>query len=254
MCELLGLAFSEPVTARVSFRGFRHRGSYNPDGWGLAWFTSDQANICKEAKPANESEEAAALAEERQLTSRIFIGHVRRASIGGVCYDNTHPFQQALRGASVVLAHNGTLQGLRPPRRFRPKGKTDSEQALCLMLDWMDEKDVSFSDFAEIETWLRDLNDRGKMNLLFSNGSELFAYRDSNGYNGLCFTYRKAPFSSIRLEDEDCGVELAEEKRPSEKGFVIATRPLTNERWCDLTKGRLLVIRDGEAVFGDPRS
>jgi glutamine amidotransferase len=93
------------------------------------------------------------------------------------------------------------------------------------------------------------------MNLLFSNGADLFAYRDQRGYNGLCFTYRRSPFSKISLVDEDWDVDLAEEKRPSERGFVLATRSLTtSERWSDLRFGGLFVIRGGEAVYGDPRA
>lgn len=35
-----------------------------------------------------------------------------------------------------------------------------------------------------------------------------------------------------------------------ERGFVLASRPLTNEKRRDLEPGRLLVIRDGTAVYG----
>ncbi|RSN77202.1 class II glutamine amidotransferase, partial [Candidatus Methanodesulfokora washburnensis] len=38
MCELLGMSFNLPVNPRISFRGFRLRGKYNRDGWGLAFY------------------------------------------------------------------------------------------------------------------------------------------------------------------------------------------------------------------------
>jgi predicted glutamine amidotransferase len=120
----------------------------------------------------------------------------------------------------------------------------------------MEEEELSFSDcdFSRIEDWLRDLNQHGTMNLLFSEGKALFAYRDQNGYNGLCCTYRTAPFPAIELKDEDWKVDLAQQKRPLEKGFIVATRALTDELWHDLARGRLLVIRGGEAIYGDPRA
>ena len=34
MCELLGLAFNEPVTVSISFRAFQHRGATNPGRLG----------------------------------------------------------------------------------------------------------------------------------------------------------------------------------------------------------------------------
>jgi predicted glutamine amidotransferase len=38
-----------------------------------------------------------------------------------------------------------------------------------------------------------------------------------------------------------------------ERGFVLASRPLTNEKRRDLEPGRLLVIREGTAVYGVAR-
>jgi predicted glutamine amidotransferase len=256
MCELLGIAFNEPVTASIAFRGFRRRGERNADGWGLAWFFNNAVQIRKEPAPANQSEEATLLEKKLagEISSPIFIGHVRLASHGSPSLANTHPFQRTLRGVPVLFAHNGTLDSLPQPRRFRPDGDTDSETAFCLLLEWMEDGAVSFNDFSRIEARLRDLNERGTMNLLFSEGTSLFVYSDKAGYNGLCFTYRRAPFQVIKLKDEDWEIDLAEEKRPSEKGFVIATRAMTDEHWEHLAKGRLLVIRDGEAIYGNART
>jgi glutamine amidotransferase len=79
MCELLGLAFNEPVTVSISFRAFRHRGATNPDGWGLAWFKDGRPEIRKEPKPANESGAALDVVDKpNSFVSNIFIAHVRR--------------------------------------------------------------------------------------------------------------------------------------------------------------------------------
>lgn len=251
MCELLGLAFNEPVTAGISFRGFRQRGDGNPDGWGIAWFENGRPRIRKEAASAARSTKAAAIPESG-YASKIFIGHVRKASQGHRRHENTHPFFGELDSVPVVFAHNGTLCELPEPALRKPSGETDSERAFCLLLSWMEAGRVPWSDFAEIEEYLRYLNGHGTMNLLFSNGQELFAYRDRNGYNGLCLTRRQESFPVVTLKDEDWEVDLAQTKRSSEAGFVIATRPLTDEEWTDLKPGALLVIRDGEAVYGYP--
>jgi glutamine amidotransferase len=88
------------------------------------------------------------------------------------------------------------------------------------------------------------------MNLLFSEGQHLFAYHDVNGYNGLSFTHRRAPFSRVSLHDEDWCVDLAEEKSRQQRGYIVATSPLTEgEKWKDAGPGTLLVVRDGEIVF-----
>jgi len=41
MCELLGMSFNLPVRPSISFRGFRHRGEENPDGWGIAFYPDE---------------------------------------------------------------------------------------------------------------------------------------------------------------------------------------------------------------------
>lgn len=252
MCELLGLAFNEPVTVGISFPGFLRRGASNPDGWGLAYFHDGRPRIRKEPAPANKSP-AAEKVQREDISSQIFIGHVRLASRGGRTQANTHPFRHDFQGTPVVFAHNGTLHGLPQPTHLKPIGQTDSEQAFCVLLSRMQQEGVSLSHFRRIEHLLQELNDYGTMNVLFSNGAELFAYRDKGGYKGLCLTHREAPFHAITLQDEDWTVDLSKVKKPSERGFVIATRPLTDENWTDLKKGKLLVIHAGRAVYGDPR-
>jgi glutamine amidotransferase len=131
MCELLGLAFNEPVTAGISFRGFRHRGGRNPDGWGLAWFSNSQAEIRKEPAAASKSETARLLQTDK-ASSSIFIGHVRLASCGNLSLKNTHPFQRTFRAVHVVFAHNGTLRDLPKPSQLEPSPKPSEPFRVCL--------------------------------------------------------------------------------------------------------------------------
>lgn len=253
MCELLGLAFNQSVTPSFSFRGFRHRGDCNPDGWGLAAFPDGSAQIFKEPVQAGSSELAKFLRDYRRLSSRIFIAHVRYGNVGGKSLANTHPFCREVGGKHFVFCHNGTLKykefAQRLDGRFTPVGTTDSEYALCTLLTWILQEDVSSTDFTRIRKHLREVNQYGSMNLLFSDGQHLFAYHDRSGYNGLCFAHRQAPFERVSLRDEDWEVDLAEQKHPDQFGFVIATKPLTDEEWTDVGRGSLLVIRDGQKIF-----
>jgi len=64
-------------------------------------------------------------------------------------------------------------------------------------------------------------------------------------------TRRTAPFDRVSLRDEDWQVDLAEEKRPDQKGYVVATRRLTDdENWTGISPGSLVVFKDGECVYG----
>lgn len=252
MCELLGLNFNQPVRASLSFRGFRHRGEHNPHGWGIARFDGRACQVFKEPIKAPSSRMAAFLRDYESFVSKTFIGHVRYASVGGHTLENTHPFVRVFRRHEVALAHNGTLHWdqAEAPLKFHRVGSTDSEQLLCALLTALSNQGIRFADFQRIEEVLRGFNRLGTMNVLFSEGDHLYCYRDQSGYNGLCMTERTAPFDTISLRDEDWEVDLDEEKRSDQRGFVIATRPLTYEPWHDLTQGDLHVFKDGVCVFG----
>lgn len=251
MCELLGLNFNQPVRCSLSFRGFRHRGEHNPHGWGIARFDGRTCQLFKEPIKAPNSKLATFLSDYESFVSKIFIGHVRYASRGKHTFQNTHPFLRTFRSREVALAHNGTLEQVMEvgALKFHPVGETDSEYLLCALLTVLSERKIKFTDFKIIEDVLRKFNEHGSMNLLFSEGDHLYCYRDGDGYNGLCMTERVAPFCMVSLRDEDWDVDLAEEKNPNQRGFLIATRALTNEKWNDLPSGSLRVFKDGHCVY-----
>ena len=255
MCELLGLAFNKPISPSLSFRGFRHRAERNRHGWGLAAISPTKAQITKEPIRADQSDVSRALRDNPRLTAPIFIGHVRFASRGEVNLKNTHPFTRRINGSDFVFAHNGTLSMDQlkghDTGMFAVEGSTDSELAMCVLLSWMTRDKVDHHDYARIERFLKDLNVTGKLNLLFSDGQRLYGYHDVSGYNGLCWTHRQTPFSQVSLQDEDWEADLPEEKAPDQKGFVIATRKLTDgEDWHEFRPGTLLVFDRGDMVYG----
>lgn len=232
MCELLAINFNQPVRISLSFGGFRHRGDQNPHGWGIARFEGPACHVFKEPISAKDSKLATFLRDYEAFSSKTFIGHVRYRSQGNIALRNTHPFVRTFRSREFVLAHNGTVSPVvdRNILKFHPVGETDSEYFLCTLLTKLSRQRISFSNFQSIEFILQDFNKDGNMNLLFSEGEHLFVYRDQNGYNGLCMTHRTAPFDKVSLRDEDWEVDLSEDKRPDQRGFVIATRPLTKTK------------------------
>ncbi|NCY01350.1 MAG: hypothetical protein EBX36_00145 [Planctomycetia bacterium] len=255
MCELLGLAFNKPISPALSFRGFRRRAKGNKDGWGLAAITPTRARITRQPIRADRSTLARSLRDDPALTAPIFIGHVRAASCGAVNLQNTHPFTRRIKASDFVFAHNGTLDTRRLQSRVAPEfpveGSTDSELAMCVLLSWMARERVDPCNYALIEDFLKDLNETGDLNLIFSDGKRLSCYHDAGGYNGLCWTHRKAPFSQVSLRDEDWEADLGEEKAPDQKGFVIASRQLTDgEDWQEFRPGSLMVFERGDVVYG----
>jgi len=133
-------------------------------------------------------------------------------------------------------------------------GETDSEKLFCHLLTWIKEQPQTHGrEFnLGLAAKLKSMNRAGSMNLLFSNGERLYAYHDVSGYNGLQCLKRRAPFSPIRLGDTQTEIILREMKDPSEEGWIVATRSLTNEDWQSLRPGELAVFNSGKRVFRSP--
>ncbi|TFH04105.1 MAG: hypothetical protein E4H14_15445 [Candidatus Thorarchaeota archaeon] len=267
MCDLLGLSFNVPITAKISLDVFQQRGQANPDGWGLAFYKKDRLQIIKEADSAVNSNLFDFM--EKYTRSKTIISHVRRSTRGVPSYLNTHPFYRHMRTGTIdrefAFAHNGTLTQLEKLRfkKYQPLGDTDSEQAFCYLLDILSEREAitwAESDFKVIKETLRDINDgKNTLNCIFSDGSFLFCYSDENDHNnGLRFTKQYAPFGSIELvaRDERLGsVELRSEipSALDQSGYLISTRILTSGEWTEFTEGELIVFKDGHIVYPQSR-
>lgn len=123
----------------------------------------------------------------------------------------------------------------------------------CALLDRLGQrspKALSNEDFDWLAKALAEINRLGELNCLFSDGRYVFAYHDRNGFNGLHYLRRQAPFSPVRLLDEAVTLEIGAD-RNEECGYVIATRPLTDGKWVAFTPGQLLVLRDGALVWSN---
>lgn len=255
MCQLLGLTFNLPARPDISFRGFMRRGKRNPHGWGLALYPDGKAaQVFKEPAEAGSSQLAEFLRDYPNIKSTIFIGHVRFGNIGGQVYRNTHPFERVLGNRDYVFAHNGTLHDIRDKEsnKFVPIGETDSEWAFCAILDWLGKKGnspLSQTKYCELAEVLRAINEYGHLNVLMSDGEQLFCYYDKDRYNGLWYVQREFKHTRIKLIDEDWTVDLGRIKEPGQKGYVIATKPLTDEEWTEFGGGQLIVFSQGELVF-----
>ena len=254
MCELLGLSFNAAVRPNVSFKGFRLRGEANPDGWGVAFYPDKSAQVVKEPLEAEESQLSEFIESYPKIKSKIFIGHVRLNSTAPPSHMNTHPFQRELNGADFIFAHNGTLNdyhGNLDISTFKPVGKTDSETAFCHLLNKIKGKNVDSWDNSSYR-WLLDkityINQYGKFNCLFSDGEYLFCYYDMNGYNSLFYLHREAPYDHTHLSDEHFDMHLKKQKITEKEGYIIATRPLTSEKWHKFQPGELKIFKNGEII------
>ncbi|NCO88242.1 MAG: class II glutamine amidotransferase [Rhodobacterales bacterium] len=113
----------------------------NGDGFGLAWYGDlDEPGLYREVLPAWSDCNLRSIA--RQVSSRLFMAHVRASTGGATSRDNCHPF---VCGRWSFM-HNGQIGGyhgfrrqadmmLSDARYAHRRGATDSEAIFLLALD-----------------------------------------------------------------------------------------------------------------------
>ena len=109
------------------------------NGWGIGFYQHGSAFLIKKASPLEVDERVDSVTNK--IRSKIFVSHVRQASVGEIKVANTQPF----RYGSWLFAHQGTIRQF---RRIKPKltkalyaplkkklqGTTDSEHCFILFL------------------------------------------------------------------------------------------------------------------------
>jgi glutamine amidotransferase len=143
MCRLFGCQSREPgpLTHELfhATNALRVQSKEHPDGWGLGWYEEGQPRVVRSLTGAHGDQEFEKVSHF--VTARTVIAHVRKASVGAVAPQNTHPFQHG----GWLFAHNGTLpewDAVRAPLEAlidpsllaQVRGETDSERCFFLFL------------------------------------------------------------------------------------------------------------------------
>jgi glutamine amidotransferase len=251
MCELLGMSANVPTDLCFSLRGLVRRGGDtgpHRDGWGIGLYAGRGCRLFHDPRPSVVSE-VARLIQDHAIKSRIIISHIRKATHGRVCLENTHPFARELWGSIWVFAHNGGLKGSKAlaPAHYRPIGTTDSERAFCWMLGKIRERYPERPRRAEslwrhIESLGRALDALGTCNFLMSDSRCLYAYCSTKLY----WITRRAPFGEARSIDTGEIVDFCRQTGAGDVVTVIASKPLTdNERWQPIPPATFQVFAEG---------
>jgi predicted glutamine amidotransferase len=179
MCRVLGCVASEPVSIRHELLEAENpliRQSRDHDsGWGIAVYERAEGRAPDCTRFPNAAHVDGAFERATERPGRIINAHVRRATMGGLTEENTHPFCLD----SCSLGHNGTI--LRYPRLLEPsvaepRGETDSEALFNLLMSLYDRGDPVNSLRRAISAAVARSPFSG-LNVLFSDGERLYAYR-----------------------------------------------------------------------------
>jgi predicted glutamine amidotransferase len=178
MCRLFGSRSRDSGTVTHElFHGanaLRVQSREHPDGWGVGWYEKEVPRVVRSLTPAHGDADFEKLSHF--VTAQTVLAHVRKASVGRVCAENTHPFQRG----PWLFAHNGTLPDwervrsplealIDPSLRTALRGETDSERCFLLFLSrlrrhcGLDRADIGSAAAALAETvaLVREVADHG---------------------------------------------------------------------------------------------
>lgn len=235
MCRLFGAAASAPVD--VSFELLRSDNSVlrqseqHDSGWGSAYYTDGEPDIRRFPLAAHADESFDEVTGGR---ARLIMVHVRRATIGGLRLENTHPFSRG----PYTYCHNGTIlkaAQLESLADRPPAGDTDSERFFNMLMTGFDRDDVVGSLRRAVEA-VCECCGFSALNFLFCDGRRLYAYRF-----GVYRLYRLV--RNLDLDaDTRTHYHLHLERPSGEHLALVASEQLTDdEPWEEFAQDELMV-------------
>jgi predicted glutamine amidotransferase len=254
MCRLFGqhahpgADACEPLCSAdnaLRFQSHRH-----PHGWGIGWYADDGPHVRRGILPAHADE--AFVEAGLEVRSRIFVAHVREASVGPVHPENTHPF---LSGG-WLFAHNGTVARFQSEPavrtaieaeidrdlRQRARGSTDSERCFLLFLTRLRAREKL--DGASLEGVRRALSETTEVVLRISEAEPAPKPTSLN----FLVTDGRLLAATRRCRS----LHLAVETAPLHV-FAIASEPIGDpRRWEEVPEDGFVGTEDGARVVRAP--
>lgn len=199
MCRLFG--FRSPVPGMVhrslveESNCLARQSHEHPDGWGIGYYQRREILVSKSAGAA--FEDAAFARISGMVKSDCVVAHVRKASVGSIGVENSHPF----RLDPFLFVHNGTLHDfdelvrdplerqLAPEYRQMLRGETDSERCFYLFLTFLQEvtplEKAGLPEMAEalaqtvfeVRRLSAGCSEPPSTNFLVTNGDAMVAFR-----------------------------------------------------------------------------
>ena len=231
MCELFGVTANRKIKVNSQLKAFFSHSIEHRNGWGLALFDDHSISIEKEPIKAADSIYLKSRLAGRLETARC-MAHIRKATVGDVNFDNTHPFSKRDEsGRTWVLVHNGTIfdSPLLNSYQYVQQGDTDSERILLYLVDQVNHayksRKNSFDAKARvrlIDQLIRNIVPGNKVNLLIYDGDYFYVHKNEEG---TLFMSKK------------------------EGSVIFSTHALTTDGWEEVPQNRLMVFQDGEEIY-----
>ena len=258
MCRLYGFRATELTKVECTLvhaqnalitQSYKDRsGTSHLHGWGLAVYRGQNLHIERQARAAID-DEGFRRAAVRAYSDTV-LAHVRRATVGGVALENTHPF---CHGAWAFV-HNGTLPNfnelrpkllamMTPEHRAAICGETDSEHIFHMILSMYEAMSgVSLVDtlrlgIGKIVAWCQEIGCAAQigLNVLLTDGARLVGSRWGR-------TLHYVERTGVH-DCEICGFpHIRHDTRRGYRSVVIASEPISHEPWREVPERSIFAV------------
>jgi glutamine amidotransferase len=235
-------------------------GTSHLNGWGMAIYRNQTLHIERQAKAAIE-DNGFRRAAARAYSDTV-LAHVRRATVGRVALENTHPFCHG----PWAFVHNGTLPNfaelrpkllatMTPVHREAIRGETDSEHIFHMILSRYEAMPAQSlletlrTSLGQIVSWCQAIDPAARigLNVLLTDGTRLVGSR-----RGRTLHYVE------RLGIHDCEIcgfpHIRHDSRHSYRAVVIASEPISHEPWREVPERSVFAVLPETALQIDPCS
>lgn len=231
MCELFGVSAGRKIRINGFLDTFFSHSAEHGNGWGIALLDEGGFSIEREPVKAADSSYLKSMLKEK-VEASVCIAHIRKATIGEVNINNTHPFSVYDDfGKRWVLAHNGTIfdSEALAPYQYKQTGTTDSERILLYIVDQINKRyqdsghELSKEErIHTVEEAIKVIVPGNKVNLMIHDGELLYVHKNELG----------------TLHEKHIG-----------DGIIFSTAPLESNGWSEFAQNRLMVYRSGKLVY-----
>jgi predicted glutamine amidotransferase len=256
MCRVFGCVAAEPLSVRHDLleadNPLIQQSEVHDSGWGMAVYkrADGEEPVCLRFPDA--AHQDGDFVGASTMRGRIFNVHVRRATMGGLTPENTHPFCLG----PYSFCHNGTIvqyRKLLQPGVARPKGQTDSEAFFNFLMRDFDDGDPRRCLRKAVRTLIQRSPFSG-INFLFSDGEKLYAYK--LGVFALHWAARDGVLvvSSERLTETDAWHSVTDDVLivvDSKNLDAPHAERLVGAKWVE--RAEIIEIEDGRHLRGEER-
>ncbi len=233
-CDLVHAQNALMAQSRRDLSGREH-----VNGWGVATYDGAHIHVERQAWAAYHGEHF-----RRSVTgqyARLFLAHVRRATVGAPSLDNTHPFVWG----RWSFIHNGTVhefarvrdrmrEVMLPHHREAIRGTTDSEHLFHMMMSYLergsgDPMAALRATFEDLLAWCcgGDPDTPNGLNVVLTDGNHLVGTRWGR-------TLYQLERDALHVCDICAQTHARLEPDVGYRAVVIASEPLTGEPWREM--------------------